>query len=45
MKHVSIINIVCHRINFSGSDMNDSNFADEPAAVIRTNEPVNDLKI
>ena len=45
MKQVSIINIVCHKINFSGSDIKDSNFAADQAAVISVNEPDRDLNI
>jgi hypothetical protein len=39
------MNIVCHKISFSGSDIKDSNFVDDPAAVISVNEPDKDLKI
>ena len=39
------MNNVCHKINFSGSDINDSNFDVDPAAVINAKEPVIDLII
>ena len=39
------MNIVCHKINFSGSDTNVWNFALDPAAVININDHDKDLMI